>query len=224
MWKRSFTFLVVLVLAASSLWCYPSWVYGKTKTAEVTAAAETLDPEAEAAQEPSSEPSSEATAAEAAETATTQPASDTTQEAPGTVSTQGSESLSETLKTQGTELVDSLKDSKVKTAAVTQVSDYIDNAVFGVEVMEIAYNAEVAAHEDTEREYNKLAAKKFEKNFYTTINPYAAFSIKDQSWGIGLNTIYSYKRIGITLGVYKPSVDFKTWDDLTVTAGFSYTF
>ena len=207
MWKRSFTFLAVLVLAASSLWCYPSWVYGKTKTAEVTAAAETLEPEAEAA-----------------ETATTQPASDATQDAPETVSTQGSESLSETLKTQGTELVDSLKDSKVKTAAVTQVSDYIDNAVFGVEVMEIAYNAEVAAHEDTEREYNKLAAKKFEKNFYTTINPYAAFSIKDQSWGIGLNTIYSYKRIGITLGVYKPSVDFKTWDDLTVTAGFSFTF
>ncbi len=221
MWKRSFTFLVVLVLVASSLWCYPSWVYGKPKTAEVEAAAETPDPEAQAAQGPSSEPSSETAAAE---TVTTQPASDTPQEAPVPVSTQESESLSATLKEQGTELVGSLKDSRVKTAAVTQVSDYIDNAVFGVEVMEIAYNAEVAAHEDTEREYNKLAAKKFEKNFYTTINPYAAFSIKDQRWGIGLNTIYSFKRIGVTLGVYKPTVDFKTWDDLTVTAGLAFTF
>ena len=212
MWRKLSICLVVFLLVASSLWCYPAWVYGKTKTVEPVQ--EVTDPET-----PEEVlPQETATASEVSEE--TIP-SDTTQEAPETHSTQGSGFSSETLREQGNSLVDSLKGSKTKTTAVEQVSEYIDNAVFGVEVMEIAYNAEVSAHEATEQAYNKLVKA---KSVQVTLNPYAMFAPFTQTWGVGINTLYTYKGLGLSIGIEKPTFDFTNYDDLTVTAGLVFTF
>ncbi len=214
MWKKLSIFLVVFLLVASSLWCYPSWVYGKKTEEAVTVPAV-------------EEQAQESTAVELEPTATeTEPVVEpsTELEALENSSTVASESLSATLKEQGESLTNSLTESRVKAAAVTQVSEYIDNAVAGVEVMEQAYNQEVATHKDTEERYNQLANRRFEKDFYVTVNPYVTFTPLSYGWGFGLNTIYSYKGYGLSLGVYKPSIDIQDWTDVTVSAGFAFTF
>ncbi len=210
MWKKLSIFLVVFLLAASSLWCYPSWVYGKKETP--LAAQETATVAAV------SDPEPIATEAEVAEESYTEP------ETPESSSTAESNSFSEALREQGKSLTNSLTESKVKAAAVTQVSEYIDNAVLGVEIMEHAYELEVSAHEDTEARYNALANRRFEKDFYVTVNPFVTFSPLSKGWGLGLTTIYTYKGIGISLGAYKPNLDFKTYEDITVSAGVAFTF
>lgn len=145
-------------------------------------------------------------------------------ETPESSSAAENSSLSEALREQGESLTNSLTESKVKAAAVTQVSEYIDNAVIGVEIMEQAYNLEVAAHEDTEAKYNAIANKRFEKDFYITINPFVTYSPLAKGWGLGLNTIYTYKGVGISLGAYKPNLDFQTFEDISVSAGVAFTF
>lgn len=215
MWKKLSIFLVVFLLAASSLWCYPSWVYGK-KTEEKVAVPEV---ETEQVQESTVvEPEQTVTATEPVEELSTEP------EVLETSSTVESVSLSETLKEQGESLTNSLTDSRVKAQAVTQVSEYIENAVLGVEVMEQAYEQEVANHKDTEERYNQLANRKFEKDFYVTVNPYVTFTPLSYGWGFGLTTIYTYKGYGVSLGLYKPSIDMQDWTDITVSAGFAFTF
>ncbi len=215
MWKKLSIFLVVFLLAVSSLWCYPSWVYGKKDAL----------PEVETVVEP--EQVQESTAVEPAPTATEiapVEESSTEPEALETSLTAGSVSLSETLKEQGENLTNSLTESRVKAAAVTQVSEYIENAVLGAEVMEQAYEQEVALHKDTEERYNELADRKFEKDFYVTINPYMTYSPMSKGLGVGLNTIYTYKGYGVSIGAYKPSLDLKDWQGITVLAGFAITF
>ncbi len=204
---------MVFLLAVSSLWCYPSWVYGGKETLPKVETA------TEASQETVvSEPEQTATATEPVAESSTEP------EAPETSLTAESVSLSATLKEQGENLTNSLTDSRVKAAAVTQVSEYIENAVAGVEVMEHAYEQEVALHKDTEERYNELAERKFEKDFYVTINPYMTYSPLSKGLGVGLNTVYSYKGYGISIGAYKPNLDFKSWQDITVSAGLAITF
>lgn len=208
MWKRLSIFLVVFLLAVSSLWCYPSWVYGRGKTTEVT----TVQEPAEVVTE------TETTTPDPVEEKSTEP------ETPESSLTAGSSSLSEALREQGESLTNSLTESKVKAAAVTQASEYIDNAVLGVEIMEQAYNLEVAAHEDIEAKYNAIANKRFEKDFYITINPFVTYSPLANGWGLGLNTVYTYKGIGISLGAYKPNLDFQTFEDISVSAGVAFIF
>ncbi len=128
------------------------------------------------------------------------------------------------MKEQGESLVNSLTDSRVKAAVVTQVSEYIDNAVLGVEVMEEAYEQEVANHKDTEARYNELAGRRFEKDFYVTVNPFVSYAPVTQTWGLGLNTIYAYKGIGLSIGAYVPSIDVAGLKGVVVTAGLSFTF
>lgn len=217
MWKKLSIFLAVFLLAVSSLWCYPSWVYGK-KTTEETATAVPEEVTAAAQELTATEPAQTAMATEPVAEKSTEP------ETPENCSTVVSESLSETLKEQGESLTNSLTDSRVKAAAVTQVSEYIDNAVAGVEVMEQAYELEVANHKDTEERYNQLANRKFEKDFYVTVNPFVTYSPFSKGWGLGLNTVYTFKGYGISLGVYKPNLDFKTYTDITVSAGLAITF
>lgn len=217
MWKKLFIFLVVSLLAVSSLWCYPSWVYGNKGKAE--------EKIVETVAEPAIVP--ESTVSEPEPTTTeTEPVGENSIEPEALENSLivESESLSETLKEQGESLTNSLTESRVKAAAVTQVSEYIENAVLGVEVMEQAYEQEVAAHKDTEERYNELAGRKFEKDFYVTINPYVTYSPLSLLWGVGLNTIYSYKGYGISVGAYKPNLDFKTYQDIIVSAGFAITF
>ncbi len=209
MWKKSFIFLLVSLLAVSSLWCYPAWVYGKkAQTAEVT----------EAVAEPEALPQKTQTVSEASEEITP---SETEPEAQEIPSMPESASYSETLKAQGASLVNSLKDFKAKAAAVTQVSEYIDNAVEGAWLMETAYEAEVANHAKTENAYNNLVKA---KAFQVTLNPYAMFAPSTQTWGIGLNTLYTYRGIGLSVGIEKPTFDFSDYDDLVVTAGLVFTF
>lgn len=209
MWKKSFIFLLVSLLAVSSLWCYPAWVYGKkAQTAEVT----------EAVAEPEALPQKTQTVSEASEEITP---SETEPEAQEIPSMPESASYSETLKAQGASLVNSLKDFKAKAAAVTQVSEYIDNAVEGAWLMETAYEAEVANHAETENAYNNLVKA---KAFQVTLNPYAMFAPSTQAWGIGLNTLYTYRGIGLSVGIEKPTFDFSDYDDLVVTAGLVFTF
>ena len=210
MWRKSFICLAVCLLVASSLWCYPAWVYGKSKTQTVEVTEATAEPEAL--------PQEAQTVSEVSEETTL---NETEPEAQEMSSTQESASYSETLKEQGANLVNSLKDSKVKTAVVTQVSEYVDNVTEGAWLMEVAYNAEVANHEETEKAYNKLIKA---KAFQVTLNPYAMYAPFSQTWGFGINTLYTYKGIGLSVGIEKPTLDFHNDKDLVVTAGLVFTF
>lgn len=210
MWKKSFICLAVFLLAVSSAYSYPAWVYGKSKTqtvevTEVTAEPEALPQEAQTVSEVSEETTLNETEPEAQEMS----------------SKQESASYSETLKGQGANLVNSLKESKAKTAVVTQVSEYVDNVTEGAWLMEVAYNAEVANHEETEKAYNKLIKA---KAFQVTLNPYAMYAPFSQTWGFGINTLYTYKGIGLSVGIEKPTLDFHNDKDLVVTAGLVFTF
>lgn len=211
MWKRLSIFLAVFLLVVSSLSAYPSWVYGRGKQ-------ETAAPE-ETAQETSViEPAQIAPEVEPEVERSTVP------EVPETSLTAGSESLSKTLQEQGENLTNSLNDSKVKATALTQVSDYIDNAVLGVEVMEQAYELEVANYKELETKYNALANRRFEKDFYVTVNPYAGYSPLSQTWGLGINTVYSYRGVGLSVGAYVPTVNMDGLKNVIVTAGLAFTF
>lgn len=210
MWRKSFICLAVCLLVASSLWCYPAWVYGKSKTQTVKVTEATAEPEAL--------PQEAQTVSEVSEETTL---NETEPEAQEMSSTQESASYSETLKEQGANLVNSLKESKAKTAVVTQVSEYVDNVTEGAWLMEVAYNAEVANHEETEKAYNKLIKA---KAFQVTLNPYAMYAPFSQTWGFGINTLYTYKGIGLSVGIEKPTLDFHNDKDLVVTAGLVFTF
>lgn len=212
MWKRLSISLAVFLLVVSSLSAYPSWVYGgKGKQ-------ETVAPEETVSETVTAEPELITPEVEPEEVKSTEP------ETHESFSTAESESLSKTLQEQGESLVSSLTESKVKATAVTQVSDYIENATLGVQVMKEAYELEVAAHKELEERYNELATRRFEKDFYVTVNPYASYSPLAQTWGLGLSTIYSYKGVGLSLGAYMPTIDKAGLDGVIVTAGLSFTF
>jgi len=202
MWKKSFIFLVVCLLAASSLYCYPSWVYGKKETLQkVEIPVETKEEIPTVAMEEEPAPAEE-------------------QETPESSLNSDEPLPNETLKEQGEQLKNSLKEEKVSTAVIEQVSEYIENTNLGVDVMTEAYNLEVENHAETER-----ALKKVTNAFRFTVNPYISFDKNfKQLEGYGLNLIVAKKGLGISIGAYKPSFSFENWEDTLLTTGLSFTF
>lgn len=197
MWKKFSIFFLVSVLALSSLFSYPAWVYGKKEE--------------------------EALASATPATETTTPAEELSlvQETQETSLNQARESLETTSAKQKEDLNDYLKESKFSQKEIEQVSKYLDNVFLGFDVMEQAYNLEVENHKKLEEDYNRLLK---DKKWKLTLNPMALYSIKDRSFGVGLSTILSYKGYGLSLTALKPSLNFKDYDDVLISAGLAFTF
>lgn len=203
MWKKSFIFLVVCLLVASSLYCYPSWVYGKKEkpTTTVTVEIPTAPTETE-------------------ETLPTPALAEEGQETPENSLNSDEPLRNETLREQGEQLKNSLKEAKASTEIIEQVSDYIENTNLGVDVMTEAYNLEVENHAETEKEL-----KRVRNAFHFTVNPYISFDKTfSQLKGYGLNLIVAKKGLGISIGAYKQSFSFDKWEDTLITTGLSFTF
>lgn len=206
MWKRLSIFLLVSVLAVSSAFAYPAWVYGKTKAS------------------------------------TQNPSEETVQEAPGTLSIQESKSLKKDSKESLTQLKAYLKESGIEEQVAKEISRYVEQVEDGIDVMTKAYENEVKNHEQTQSNYNALAAdyaakngteyapKKFLDDFSVTINPFVTYSPFSQEYGVGGSLGLGYKNVSVTVGAIRPSVktfdDIKSRDlsDVLLTAGFGVRF
>lgn len=209
MWRRLFIFLVVLVFVVSSVWCYPSWVYGKGKESLKT----------------------EQTVLEEEETLLL--------EAPERLSKKERKLQKEDLKDSVGNLKAFAKESIEDEAMLEVISEYIASVEDGIKVMETAYNAEVENAKKAEDRYNRLAdayandkgvdyKESLLKDFSITVNPFMTYAPKTNSIGLGGMVGVGYKDIALTVGAINPSIDslksLINLDDVMVSVGVAFTF
>lgn len=204
MWKRLSILLLVSVLAVSSAFAYPAWVYGKTK---------------ESTQNPSEETMQEA------------PGTLSIQESKS-LKKDSKESLTQLkayLKESGIEEQVVAEISRY----VEQVEDGIEvmtkayeNEVKNHEQTQANYNA--LAEDYAAKNGTEYVPRKFSDDLSCTINPFVSFAPFSQEFGIGASVGVGYKDFSLTLGVMNPSIksvqDIKNTDNILFTAGIGFSF